>query len=115
MRWRGLVAPLLVAALALGTTGCGSQVPTGAVNLPSGFDLQAHRGGRDARPENTLPPSEDIPPEAPLPKCRAESERVYTRMGWWAGFNNPGSTRPDGRFPSHVSVTFLAESSSDWM
>ncbi len=23
--------------------------------LPSGFDLQAHRGGRDARPENTLP------------------------------------------------------------
>lgn len=55
VRWRGLVAPLLVAALALGTTGCGSQVPTGAVNLPSGFDLQAHRGGRDARPENTLP------------------------------------------------------------
>ena len=25
------------------------------VSLPSGFDLQAHRGGRDARPENTLP------------------------------------------------------------
>jgi len=23
--------------------------------LPTGFDLQAHRGGRDARPENTLP------------------------------------------------------------
>jgi len=23
--------------------------------LPAGFDLQAHRGGRDARPENTLP------------------------------------------------------------
>ena len=23
--------------------------------LPSAFDLQAHRGGRDARPENTLP------------------------------------------------------------
>lgn len=23
--------------------------------LPDGFDLQAHRGGRDARPENTLP------------------------------------------------------------
>ena len=22
---------------------------------PAGFDLQAHRGGRDARPENTLP------------------------------------------------------------
>lgn len=25
------------------------------MNLPSGFDLEAHRGGRDSRPENTLP------------------------------------------------------------
>ena len=28
--------------------------PTTFAKLPTGFDLQAHRGGRDARPENTL-------------------------------------------------------------
>lgn len=31
------------------------DVPRVFAELPKGFDLEAHRGGRDARPENTLP------------------------------------------------------------
>ena len=40
---------LLCVALVVTTQG------VAFAGLPSGFDLQAHRGGRDARPENTLP------------------------------------------------------------
>lgn len=43
----------------LGTTvllaACGPDPQARQVNLPPGFDLQAHMGGRDARPEQTLP------------------------------------------------------------
>lgn len=35
--------------------GCSTPTPVGPVSLPTGFDLQGHRGARDARPENTLP------------------------------------------------------------
>lgn len=37
--------------LNVGTSANAATSPS----LPEGFDLQAHRGGRDARPENTLP------------------------------------------------------------
>lgn len=50
-----LIATVLLACAALVATACGAQTPSTAVNLPPGFDLQAHMGGRDARPENTLP------------------------------------------------------------
>lgn len=55
MRRNGLIATLLALSALLFAAGCLTQAPTGAVNLPAGFDLQAHMGGRDARPENTLP------------------------------------------------------------
>jgi len=55
VRSKRLITAGLLMLATLVATACGSQVPTGAVNLPSGFDLQAHMGGRDARPENTLP------------------------------------------------------------
>jgi len=45
-----LVASTIGALAALGTS-----LGTVSAGLPVGFDLQAHRGGRDARPENTLP------------------------------------------------------------
>ncbi len=48
-----MLALVLVASAV--TSGCSASAPAGAVNLPAGFDLQAHMGGRDARPENTLP------------------------------------------------------------
>lgn len=58
---RRIVATVTTVLLALGAvTACSSTPadparPSGPVSLPTGFDLQAHRGGRDARPENTLP------------------------------------------------------------
>ena len=54
-RLRHFLGPVLVVAVTLGAVGCSSETPSGPVNLPSGFDLQAHMGGRDARPQNTLP------------------------------------------------------------
>jgi glycerophosphoryl diester phosphodiesterase len=42
-------------AMLLVLSGCASPAPDREVHLPTGFDLEAHRGGRDARPENTLP------------------------------------------------------------
>lgn len=42
-------------ALACGLSGCDNAHSINTSRLPEGFDLQAHRGGRDARPENTLP------------------------------------------------------------
>ena len=53
-----LARPLTAVILALAfltTAACSGQAPTTQVSLPQGFDLQSHRGGRDARPENTLP------------------------------------------------------------
>lgn len=55
MTLRRLIAGIAIAGLCLTATACTSDAPVGEVNLPTGFDLQAHRGGRDARPENTLP------------------------------------------------------------
>lgn len=54
MRWHRVVAVAL-ASLCLASAACSADTPTGQVNLPQGFDLQAHMGGRDSRPENTLP------------------------------------------------------------
>lgn len=50
-------ALLSVLAMSVGIASLAGCVPGAAdpVSLPSGFDLEAHRGGRDARPENTLP------------------------------------------------------------
>lgn len=54
-RPKRLLAGVAITGLCLTMTACRSDAPQGKVNLPEGFDLQAHRGGRDARPENTLP------------------------------------------------------------
>lgn len=52
---KGLIASVLALFALFYAAGGWTRTPTGAVNLPAGFDLQAHMGGRDARPENTLP------------------------------------------------------------
>lgn len=43
------------AGLILGLVGCAGPSSPPIVNLPSGFDIESHAGGRDARPANTLP------------------------------------------------------------
>lgn len=53
--WLRVGVSVLATSLVLSAAGCSAPTPAGPVNLPSGFDLQAHMGGRDARPENTLP------------------------------------------------------------
>lgn len=46
---------VFLVSLVAGPMAWSADVGTTRVKLPDGFDLQAHRGGRSARPENTLP------------------------------------------------------------
>ncbi len=55
MKFKGMGLTLVLALLvSQGLVSCSAPPVTTAVHLPTGFDLEAHRGGRDARPENSL-------------------------------------------------------------
>lgn len=53
--WKKSLATSLAAALLIAGFGFMDAQPVQAKAVVQGFDLEGHRGGRDARPENTLP------------------------------------------------------------